>query len=136
MTKYILLIASCVIFSFSSFAGGAKHPKRGEWLKKELNLTEQQQNQIKTIMMTHHKNIKELRSKSDQAKEDLGKSMSVDNKSPEYKAELTNKFETYRTLKTEFQRARFMKALEIREILNPEQLAKFNALEKRRRKHK
>lgn len=126
--KMITLLISMMLISGSVFA--EKKHERGEFFKKELGLTDEQLAKVKEIRKTSRESIKENKTKFRELKKDFKTAMTNPASTNE---ELTAKFEAFQKARDEFQRNRFATMLKMREIMTPEQLAKFHEMKK---KHK
>lgn len=129
--KVLSMILSLLIVTSVATAGDVeKKFVKGEFLKKELNLTDEQLEKVREIrkggkdeMKADWKNFRAL-------KKDFREGM----KNPKISnQELQTKFESFQKARDTFQRKRFEMILKMREILSPDQLEKFLELKK---KHK
>lgn len=126
MTFFLVLF-----ISFSSFADKESKGEKvkGEFFKKELNLSDEQLSKVKEIRKGCKEDI--LASKKNYL--ELKKSFKEAKKNPKAtNEELTAKFEAYQKARDEFQRKRFDAMLKMREVLTPEQM---NRLEEVRGKY-
>lgn len=130
--KMITLVLSMMLMSGGAFAKEKKEKKheRGEFLKKELGLSDEQLAKVKEIRQASRPEIKENKTQFRQLKTEFKEAM----KNPASSAEeLTAKFEAFQKARDEFQRKRFAMMLKMREIMTPEQLTKFHEM---KQKHK
>lgn len=129
--KMITLVLSMMLMSSGAFsAEKEKKHERGEFLKKELGLTEEQLEKVKEIRKTSRSEMKENKTQFKALKQEFKQAMKNPNSSTD---ELTAKFEAFQKARDDFQRKRFITMLKMREILNPDQLAKFHEM---KQKHK
>jgi Spy/CpxP family protein refolding chaperone len=98
--------------------------------EKELALTPDQSAKVKAIREKYMAQGKSKREAMKAAKEDLKTAMQSDKKGPEVQKELQAKFQKVQALKQEASAQWFAMALEIREVLTPEQVKKFHELRK------
>lgn len=126
--KIIMMLLSFLLVSGNVLADDKKEErKKGEWLKKELNLSDEQLEQVKEIKSAN-------KSGSDEDYQKLKKAFKDGMKDPKAtKEDLTSRFEAFQKARDERQRKRFNMMLKMREILTPEQLEKFHKIKK---KHK
>lgn len=122
MKIYLMVLA--LIMSFSSFAGkdSKDEKQKGDFLKKELNLSDEQLAKVMELKKGHKKEMKEKKTELQELKTSFQDAMKDSKTSNE---ELTAKFEAHQKARDEFQRKRFSLMLKMREILTPEQIAKF-----------
>lgn len=104
--------------------------QRGDFLKKELNLTDEQLERVKEIRKADRDELRKNRKEFKTLKKEFREAMNNSQSSTE---ELTAKFEAFQKARDEFQRMRFKKMMKMREILSPEQLKKFRELHKKKR---
>lgn len=130
--KIITLVLSMMLMSNVAFSAEEKEKKheRGEILKKELGLSDEQLAKVKEIRKSSKSEIQENKKQFRQLKTDFKEAMKNPNSSQE---ELTAKFEAFQKSRDEFQRKRFAMMLKMREVMTPEQLAKFHEM---KQKHK
>lgn len=125
--KLFSLVLTLLLTSNLSLAAGdkGKHQKRAEFLKKELNLSEKQLDKVQEIRKEKKTELKVSRKNFKEAKTSFKEAMKNPKATPE---ELKAKFDAFQKARDEFQRKRFTLMLEMRSILGPEQLEKFNQL--------
>lgn len=130
--KWISLLLVLQLIPTMSYAMGGKgdHQKRAEHLQKELNLTNEQLEKVTAIRKKHHEERKD-KDTFREAKKSFRQAMK-DPKSS--KADLTTKFEAFQKIRDTHQRKKFSMMMEMREILNPEQIEKFQAMKKEHKK--
>lgn len=121
ITKLFLL--SILLLTQSAFAGDP-----GDKIAKELNLTDAQKTQVKAIREKYQPQMKEKRQAARAARRELQELMRSDKKGAEIQASLQTKHKNVQTLQNAAQDIGFQMALEIREVLNPDQIAKFRGL--------
>ena len=97
-------------------------------LEKALSLTPQQVEQVKTIRKKFRPEIRPLKMQMLSLKKDLLEKLQSPKKGSDYQKELTAKFGELQTVKQGLAQKRFQMALEIREILNDDQISKFKEL--------
>lgn len=127
--KFLTFILALFI-SFSSFADkeSKDEKSKGEFFKKELNLSDEQLAKVKEIRKGCKEDI--LASKSNYL--ELKKSFKEAKKNPKAtNEELTAKFEAYQKARDEFQRKRFDTMLKMREVLTPAQMDKLEEVKGR-----
>ena len=128
--KIIPIILSVLLMS-SVYAGEDDSKfQKGEFLKKELNLTDEQLEKVKEIRKADRDELRDNRKEFRTLKKEFREAM--DNPKASTK-DLTAKFEAFQKARDEFQRKRFQKMLKMREILSPDQLKKFKELHKKKR---
>jgi Spy/CpxP family protein refolding chaperone len=116
-----------------AFAGASKKKdgeNRGEKIRKELNLSDEQLAKMKEIRKKKKLTQKEAREKVKAARQDFHKSVGDPKTSND---ELQQKFQALQDAQAAHHRSGFETMLEIRSILNEEQIAKFH--EKRKKFH-
>lgn len=133
MLSWLLVLNFMLPLSFASMDGGDKEGKRGEYLKKELGLTDEQMAKIKDIREEHHQDLKASKQKFKAAKADFKTSMGNAKLTNE---ELEQKFSAFQSARGEFQTKRFKMMMAMRSILTAEQVTKFQAMKKKFREHK
>lgn len=111
------------------FGGKGEHVER---MIKELNLNEEQKVKVKQIRDTYESQIRTLRESSKVAAEDLKTTMKQESKGPEFQKAALDKFAVVQQKRQELQKLRFQMALETRELLNGDQLKKFNSFHDKR----
>ena len=126
--KSLALFMGLLLVSTVAFAGASKKKDkdegRGEKFRKELGLSEDQLKKMKEIREKKKADHKESRSKLRDARKAFHEAMGNPKATKE---ELLAKFNELESMQTAAHRARFETMLEIRGILNQEQLAKFQA---------
>lgn len=132
--KWITFALSTLILSsinVSEASGGkGKHHKMAEHMKKELDLTDDQLAKIKEIRKGKKEGMKSSREEMKKLKTDFKEAM----KNPKAsKEELLTKFEALQKAQNGFHKERFLHMLEMRSILKPDQLEKFNKLHEKHR---
>lgn len=126
--SWLLMLNFLIPLSFARMEGGDKEGRRGEYLKKELNLSDEQMAKIKDIREEHHKEMKESKQRFKAAKTDFRTSMG-NAKTPN--EELEQKFTTFQAARNEFQTKRFKMMMAMRSVLNADQIAKFQEMKKK-----
>lgn len=129
--KVLFIILSLLIVGNVATAGDLeKKFVKGEFLKKELNLTNEQLKKVREIrkdgkdeMRADWKNFKALKKDF----RDAMKNSKISNQ------ELKSRFESFQKARDTFQRKRFEMILKMREILTPDQLEKFLELKQKHR---
>lgn len=132
--KWISLLLVLQIFPTMSYAMSGKdhHQKRAEHLQKELNLTNEQLEKVTAIRKKHHEDRKN-KTEFKEAKIVFREAM----KNPKAtKADLTAKFEVFQKLRDTHQRKKFAGMMEMREILNSDQIEKFQTMKKEHKKNR
>lgn len=129
--RVLSIILSLFIVTNVAFAGDEeKKFVKGEFLKKELNLTDEQLEKVREIRKSGKDAMGDDWKDFRKLKKDFREAM----KDPKISnQDLKTKFESFQKARDQFQRKRFEMILKMREILTPEQLEKFLKLKK---KHK
>ena len=129
--KIMMILLSFILFTNIVIAGPGKSEKeKGEWFKKELNLTDEQMAKVKEIKKAHKPDMREQKKELQALKKSFKDAMKDPNASNE---DLIAKFEAFQKARDASQRNRFAMMLKMREILTPEQMEKLHEL---KRKHK
>lgn len=128
-TLKLLAFSTALAVAAPAAASGSFFDGHHRKLYKELNLTEAQKAQVQEIKKKTKDSMKEHRAKIKEAMADLSKSLKNPTKGDSYRQELKNKFNEVQNLRNEMMARRFDTALEIREILTPEQIQKFQAMD-------
>ena len=130
--KWISLLLALQLLPTISYAMGGKgdHQKRAEHLQKELNLTNEQLEKV-TAIRKKHQDERKSKNEFKDAKKAFRDAMKDPKAS---KADLTIKFEEFQKIRDTHQRTKFARMLEMREILNPDQIEKFQAMKKEHKK--
>lgn len=113
-----------------SFARDTSKHERGEFLKKELGLSDEQYAKVKSFREADRKEIEVIRKNFKELKKSFNEAMEKTSSTNE---ELKQKFDEFQKARDQYQRARFEKMLKMRGVLTPEQLEKFS---KAMNKHK
>lgn len=128
-TLVIMLGLILSLHHAQAMGGKGKGHERGEHFKKELGLSDEQLAKVKELRKGKKEELKEQRQKMKAAKEEFRNAM----KNPKAaEDDLKAKFEAFQSARDSFQRARFAMMLQMRSILNPEQLEKFAKLKEER----
>lgn len=125
-----LLLSLLICFSTAASARDKDDVKKGEFLKKELGLSDEQLSKVKAIKKELRPALRESKKKMLALKNEFKDAMQDSSVSSDT---LTQKFETLQDAKEDFQRRRFQVMLRMREILSPEQLSKFHEVRKKYR---
>jgi len=121
--KMLTLLLGLSLFTHA-YAG-----EKGDRFAKRLGLSEDQMTKVTEVRKSNSEKLKEDRKKFKELKKAFDNAM----KDPKTtSAELKNKFEAFQKARDVFHRERFEKMLKMREILTPEQLAKFQEIKKER----
>ena len=124
MRLYTILIILLFVLGSGHGLAGQKHMKK---MFAELNLTEEQQKQVKAVHQEMKLLISEARDNNKVARDAFMNAAKDPNKGDD---ELRQLHETMVSAKTSMMRLRFDKMIKTRAILNPEQKAKFQELSK------
>lgn len=116
-----LLLATTPVFAMG---GKNKDQVRKEQFKKELNLSDEQVQKFQALKEKKGE-LRAMKTKFKETKKAFKAAMADPNLSPD---ELKVKFEDFMKQRDEFQRRRFAHHLEMRAILNPDQIVKFNEM--------
>ena len=116
-----LLLATSPVFAMG---GKNKDQTRKEQFKKELNLTDEQVAKFHALKEKKGE-VRQMKAKFKESKKAFKTAMADPKLSED---ELKVKFEDFMKQRDEFQRKRFAHMLEMRAILNPEQIVKFNEM--------
>lgn len=124
--KQLALLLSLMLMSSVAFAkkgkGGDGDGKRGEKMRAELGLSDEQLEKMKEIREKRKATQEGHREKLKAARDDFQTAM----KNPKAtKSELVNKFEALEKLQAQGKRDKFEMMLEIRSLLDEKQIAKF-----------
>lgn len=137
MKLYTLILSLILVTGMAHASRNEnKDHKRGEFLKKELGLSDEQLSKVRDIRQKSKSSVKEARKNFHSQKKAFHEAMENPEASRE---ELLKKFDSFQKARDEFQRNRFTVMLEMRSILDPDQRQKFNELKKNRKgkwKHK
>ncbi len=127
----ITMIVFLITLTSATFAGDVERKfVKGEFLKKELNLTDEQLEKVTEIRKARKEGLSGNWKVFKKTKAEFREAM----KSPKISNEkLKAKFEEFQKTRDEFQRKRFEMILKMREILTPDQLEKFLELKKQKR---
>lgn len=105
--------------------------KKGEFLKKELNLSDDQLTKFKAIKKELKPEIKETRKNIAILRKEFSEAM----KDPKISSdELKKKFDQVQESKLDLQQKMFNFMLRMREVLTPEQMAKFDDVKAKMKK--
>lgn len=124
-----------LMLGLSLFTQLHARPEKGfkekkDFFTKELGLSEDQLKKVTEIRQSNHAKMKEDRAKFKELKKAFNEAM----KNPKStSSELKAKFDSFQKARDDFQRQRFEKMLKLREVLKPDQLAKFQELKKERK---
>lgn len=124
MKSLLLSLVAAMVFTTPAFAG-KNYLQR---LEKELSLTEPQKEQVKTILGKYKEPMSSQRSQLRSLKKELAESMESTKKGDAYRKELLDKYSKVEDIRRAMHRARFEMALEIRELLNDEQIGKLKGV--------
>jgi Spy/CpxP family protein refolding chaperone len=127
--KMITMMLALFI-SFSSFAGkDSKDEKaKGEFLKKELNLSDEQLTKVMELKKNAHNEMKASKEQYQKLRADFKEAMK-DSKATNL--DLTTKYEAVAKAREDFQAKRFQMMLKMREVLTPAQMEKFQDIRKK-----
>ncbi len=127
--KMITMMLALFI-SFSSFAGkDSKDEKaKGEFLKKELNLSDEQLSKVMELKKNAHDEMKASKEQYQKLRADFKEAMK-DSKATNL--DLTTKYEAVAKAREDFQAKRFQMMLKMREVLTPAQMEKFQDIRKK-----
>jgi Spy/CpxP family protein refolding chaperone len=131
----IMMVAT--LLSGAAFAGhdGEEVGMLGKRLMRALDLSAEQAAQVKEIRSKNKTAIAPLRTKVKKMREELLTALQDPQKGADYQKGLTQKFTQLEAARAELNRGRFQVALEIREILSPEQMKKIKGLKAFRGMH-
>ncbi len=137
MRRWTIIITLCILtvtMSASAFAQGKG--KRGglqrvNMMKSELNLTDEQYDQIKTLTVEREKKAIDLRSQTELLQLELEEIMTADKPS---KSAALKKVEQIGVVRTELQKLRVGYRIDLKNVLTPEQIEKMQELRLERRK--
>lgn len=119
--KYLIVMFLGLLAVAAHAGDGKGFLKR---LEMELELNGAQKQQVKAILKKHHGEMKDKRKELRQLRKELASGMQTPKKGVDYRGELMTKFGKLEDLRREVERNRFEMALEIRELLNDDQLSK------------
>jgi periplasmic protein CpxP/Spy len=101
---------------------------RGKMFEKELNLSPDQIEKVKVIREKYKADIEGKMKQVFSSNKELKEGMKIPKKGSEYQAELTEKFKKLQSAQQEAQSVKFRMALEIRELMTDQQIAKFSMM--------
>ena len=134
MKKSILpaLLLAGFVMSPVALAKPGPHGRHHKMKKimEQLELTDDQKRQIREIREENRDGMRDKRQNARQARKALQESLEAGAANPVVR----EKFRAWTELKDQKRTARFEQMLKIREVLNPEQRKKFQALRKKHRK--
>lgn len=105
--------------------------KKGEFLKKELNLSDEQITKVKAIKKELKPDIRETKKAISNLRKDFAEAM----KDPKVSSdELKKKFDQIQESKSELHQKMFTFMLRMREVLTPEQMGKFHEVKMKMKK--
>lgn len=131
MKFFGLVLIGCLVSGGSFARDNSKH-ERGEFLKKELGLTDEQYAKVKSFKEADRKELETIRKNFKELKKSFNETMKKTSSTNE---ELKQKFDEFQKARDQYQRARFEKMLKMRGVLTPEQLEKFSkAMDKHKSK--
>lgn len=105
--------------------------KKGEYLKKELNLSDDQLTKVKAIKKELKPEIRETKKAIANLRKDFSESL----KDPKISSdELKKKFDQLQESKSELHQKMFNFMLKMREVLTPEQMSKFHEVKMKMKK--
>lgn len=124
--KMITMMLALLI-SFSSFAGKdmKDEKQKGEFLKKELNLSDEQLSKVMEIKKGAREDMHASKKQLHELKKSFKEAMKDSKASNE---DLSSKFDAYQKARDEYQRKRFNVMLKMREVLTPAQMEKFQEI--------
>lgn len=131
----IMMVVS--LLSGAAFAGhdGEEVGMLGKRLMRALDLSAEQAAQVKEIRGKHKNTIAPLRTKVRKMRQELLTALQDPKKGADYQKTLTEKFTQLEAARAELNRGRFQVALEMREILSPDQMKKIKGLKAFRGMH-
>lgn len=126
--KISILFMACFFITGTVFARDHKKHEKGEFLKKELGLTDEQYAKVKAFKEADQKELKAMKENLSALRKNFKEAMKSTASTTD---ELKQKFDQFQKARDTYQRARFDKMLNMRGVLTPEQLEKFSkAMEK------
>lgn len=127
--KMIAMMLTLFI-SFSSFAGKEMKDEKakGEFLKKELNLSDEQLAKVLELKKNAHSEIQSTKEQYQKLRKEFKEAMK-DSKASNL--DLTTKYEAVAKAREDFQAKRFQMLLKMREVLTPAQMEKFQEIRKK-----
>lgn len=126
--KNLVLALSLLLAAQNSFAGPGKkdgHHQKGEQLRKELGLSEEQLVKIKEIRRERKSSIQEKRQAAKIANQAFRAALANSQSS---KDEIAEKYRAMSQARQAIRDARFETMLEVRNVLNEQQRTKFHAM--------
>lgn len=137
MKPWTAIMMVATLLSGAAFAGhgGEEVGTLGKRLVRALDLSAEQAAQVKEIRGKHKSTIAPLRAKVKKMREDLLTALQSSEKGTGYQKGLLQKFTQLEAARAELNRGRFQVALEMREILSPEQMKKIKGLKAFRGMH-
>lgn len=130
MKAFYFSLALLMTTQFALAAGAkSKDHQRGERFLKELNLSSEQMEKVKKIRMSNKDELKSRRTKYKESRKAFESAM----KDPkENTKSLQEKFDSFQKDRDAFQRARFNMMLEMRSVLEPDQIEKFQKIKSKK----
>lgn len=132
MQQFLTVIGLMSCLSFAVKANAKKPHPSMQGIFKQLNLTEEQQNQLKEYRQSMKDKHKLLRKQT----RELRKQIKIGFKSDMTDSELLSLHQKLQDRRTQMADLRFNKMLNIRKILNKEQRSKFQELKEKQRKRR
>lgn len=127
----LIIVVILSVMNVATAAGqDSREGKRGEIFKKELNLSDVQLKKVQEIRNEKKDDLKKLKDDFKSNKKIFNEAMGNPQSS---KQELIEKFEAFQKSRDEFYKKRFEMMLEMRALLTPLQISKFNELKSKSR---
>lgn len=131
-----IAIFICVLFAAASAQAKEGKGRRFKKMAQELDLSEEQIKEIKTIRKSYRSDLKALREKRKKQKEELKKLMSSGEKGESFQQKAKQAQAEAQRTGNELHSKRFEMMLEIREQLSPDQIKEFKEFRKQKRDRK
>lgn len=129
--KFLTIVFLTLSLQNMALADDKDDVKKGEFLKKELDLSDDQLTKFKAIKKELRPEIKETRKTIASLRKEFSEAM----KDPKISSDdLKKKFEKVQESKSQLQQKMFTFMLRMREVLTPEQMAKFDDVRSRMKK--
>lgn len=130
--KISVFLMTCFLLTGTVYGRDHSKHEKGEYLKKELGLTDEQYVKVKAFKEASQKELRTMKESLNSLRKDFKEAMKNTASTTD---ELKQKFDKFQKARDEYQRARFNKMLNMRGVLTPEQLEKFSkAMEKNKGK--
>lgn len=141
MRKFLMtLLMGTLAFNFS-YADGDKQKQEHkkdfkDLVKKELNLTSQQSDQLEAIHQKYEGDLTQLKNEKRNLKKELKDMVTQNEKGEDIQNRLSAKHDELQNVKRQYEDKKFQMKLEAREILTTDQIAKLDDVFEKKHKYK